>query len=74
MPKYSVFTPTHRPTYLAAVYGSLVSQTDTDWEWVVVQNNGCNAGNALWNTDKRVRSQNIQSRSSTSSMTTIRKV
>jgi len=36
----SIFTPTHNPSYLLEVYKSLQEQTDPDWEWVVVHNNG----------------------------------
>ena len=39
-PRVSVFTPSHRPTYLDDCFHSLVSQTYRDWEWVVVLNNG----------------------------------
>jgi glycosyltransferase involved in cell wall biosynthesis len=53
MPRVSVFTPTHRPTYLNECFDALVAQTFTDWEWVVVLNGG-----ALWRppvADERVR-------------------
>lgn len=36
----SVFTPTHNPSYLGAVYTSLKNQSYQDWEWVVLLNNG----------------------------------
>jgi len=36
----SVFTPSHDARYLDDCYKSLVAQTYTDWEWVVVLNNG----------------------------------
>lgn len=36
----SVFTPSHRPTYLDDCYRSLVRQTYADWEWVVLLNGG----------------------------------
>lgn len=34
----SVFTPSHDPTYLDDCYDSLLNQTFTDWEWVVLLN------------------------------------
>lgn len=36
--KLSLFTPTHKPTYLVAAYNSLKLQTLTDWEWVILPN------------------------------------
>ncbi len=36
----SVFTPSHDSRYLSDCYRSLVSQSYTDWEWVVVLNRG----------------------------------
>jgi len=36
----SIFTPTHKSDYLPKVYESLLAQTDADWEWVIVYNNG----------------------------------
>ena len=41
-PRISVFTPSHRPTFLNECFDSLVAQTYSDWEWVVVMNNGAN--------------------------------
>ena len=38
----SVFTPSHNPRFLNEAYASLLSQTVTDWEWVVLLNG--NAG------------------------------
>jgi len=47
----SVFTPTHDPKWLDECLASLKAQTHSDWEWVVLLNNG-----ARWNTDdSRVR-------------------
>src|SRR3954466_2940878 len=40
MPAVSVFTPSHRPTFLDEAYASLKAQTLEDWEWVVLLNNG----------------------------------
>lgn len=39
-PRVSVFTPSHRPTYLDDCYASLLRQTFRDWEWVVLLNGG----------------------------------
>ena len=39
----SVFTPSHDPRYLGDCYESLLAQTYTDWEWVVLLN-----GDAEW--------------------------
>lgn len=36
--RFSIFTPTHRPDYLGEAFDSLVAQTFTDWEWVLVPN------------------------------------
>ena len=36
----SVFTPTNRSDWLPEIYKSLLAQTDSAWEWVVVYNNG----------------------------------
>ena len=36
--KLSLFTPTHKPTYLVEAYTSLKLQTLTDWEWVILPN------------------------------------
>ncbi len=34
----SIFTPTHRPTYLEETYRSIQRQSYTNWEWVLVPN------------------------------------
>jgi glycosyltransferase involved in cell wall biosynthesis len=39
-PRISVFTPSHNTEYLDDAYTSLANQTFTDWEWVIVLNNG----------------------------------
>jgi hypothetical protein len=39
----TVFTPSHDPTYLQDCYRSLLRQTWTDWEWIVLLN-----GKADW--------------------------
>lgn len=36
----SIFTPTNDSAFLPQVYASLKAQTDPDWEWEVVYNNG----------------------------------
>jgi len=42
----SLFTPSHNSKYLDAALESLVNQTYSDWEWVVLLNNG-----ATWTCD-----------------------
>ncbi|MFI6353077.1 glycosyltransferase [Streptomyces sp. NPDC050743] len=52
-PRFSVFTPSHRPRYLDECLKTLQAQTCTDWEWIVLLNNG-----ARWRPerpDERVR-------------------
>ncbi|MFJ8072811.1 glycosyltransferase [Streptomyces sp. NPDC096176] len=52
-PKFSVFTPSHRPRFLDECLASLQAQSCADWEWVVLLNNG-----ARWrpeHPDERVR-------------------
>lgn len=52
-PRFSVFTPSHRPRFLDECLASLQAQSFTDWEWVVLLNNG-----ARWRPrqpDERVR-------------------
>jgi glycosyltransferase involved in cell wall biosynthesis len=39
-PKVSIFTPTHKPDWLPNIYECLKEQTFTDWQWVIVYNNG----------------------------------
>ena len=36
--RLSIFTPTHKPAYLAETHTSLKLQTLTDWEWVILPN------------------------------------
>lgn len=38
--KISIFTPTHNPKYLDALYQSILEQTYKNWEWIIVANNG----------------------------------
>lgn len=40
----SVFTPSHDPKFLEAAWASLLAQTHTDWEWVVVLNGPASKG------------------------------
>jgi SAM-dependent methyltransferase len=51
--RFSVFTPSHDTRYLAETYASLVAQTFTDWEWVIVLNHGATLNHAM--DDLRVR-------------------
>ena len=39
-PRVTVFTPSHRPTYLDECLTTLRAQTFEDWEWVVLLNGG----------------------------------
>ncbi|MFD9124244.1 glycosyltransferase [Kitasatospora sp. NPDC059571] len=39
-PRFSVFTPSHRPRFLDECLESLKAQTRSDWEWIVLLNNG----------------------------------
>lgn len=51
--RVSVFTPSHRPTYLDDCFRTLQAQTFPDWEWIVLLN-----GEAEWRPerpDPRVR-------------------
>lgn len=50
----SIFTPTHDPSYLRKVYASLQSQTDADWEWLVLHNG---ASRPIGFSDLRVREE-----------------
>lgn len=51
MTSLSVFTPSHNSTYLPQLYESLQAQTDQDWRWELVHNNG---GSPLGIQDHRV--------------------
>jgi len=33
--KFSIITPTHRPTYIGELYQSIKEQTYKDWEWIL---------------------------------------
>lgn len=52
MPTISIFTPSHDPTYLDQCWESLLAQTFTDFEWIVILND-----HAQWTKpkDPRVR-------------------
>lgn len=50
----SVFTPTHNTRYLAEAYQSLVAQTFTNWEWVVLLNGDATLSDGF-PLDERVR-------------------
>lgn len=49
----SIFTPTHDSKFLPEIYKSLLAQTDSDWEWIILYNNG---GEPLKFEDSRVKS------------------
>jgi glycosyltransferase involved in cell wall biosynthesis/predicted SAM-dependent methyltransferase len=36
--KFSIITPTHKPTYILNLYQSIKAQTYTNWEWVIYLN------------------------------------
>lgn len=38
--KFSIITPTHRPTYITDLFNSIKKQTYTDWEWILHLNGG----------------------------------
>lgn len=38
--KLSIFTPSHHNKFLPQAYASLKAQSDPDWEWTIVHNNG----------------------------------
>jgi O-antigen biosynthesis protein len=48
----SIFTPTNDSSFLPQIYKSLLAQTDQDWEWVILYNNG---GEPITFDDKRVK-------------------
>lgn len=54
----SIFTPTNNSEYLPEVYKSLQAQTDPDWEWVILYNNG---GVPIQFDDPRVKSNIVYS-------------
>ncbi|AWK10280.1 methyltransferase domain-containing protein [Streptomyces spongiicola] len=39
-PRFSVFTPSHRPRFLDECLATLQGQSSSDWEWIVLLNNG----------------------------------
>ncbi|HVY11046.1 MAG TPA: glycosyltransferase [Mycobacteriales bacterium] len=61
MPRVSVFTPSHDPTYLDGCYASLSAQTFTDWEWVVLLNGKAQRW-SLAQPDERVRIEHAPNR------------
>ena len=38
--KVSIITPTHNPKFLAELEQSIIAQTYTNWEWIILLNNG----------------------------------
>jgi glycosyltransferase involved in cell wall biosynthesis len=36
--KFSIITPTHKPTYILELYESIKKQTYTNWEWIIYLN------------------------------------
>lgn len=41
-PLVSIFTPSHNPEYLDEAFHSVVAQSYTKWEWIVILNGGAN--------------------------------
>jgi hypothetical protein len=39
-PRFSVFTPSHQPRFLDECLATMQAQTCSDWEWIVLLNNG----------------------------------
>jgi glycosyltransferase involved in cell wall biosynthesis/predicted SAM-dependent methyltransferase len=39
-PKFSIITPTHKPTYIQELYESIKNQTYKKWEWIIYLNGG----------------------------------
>lgn len=54
MPKVSVIVPTNNPTFLRDTLNSVIEQTFTDWELVLVPNGKCRLGDAVPK-DPRIR-------------------
>jgi len=52
----SIFTPTHNSSFLREVYKSLQAQTDGDWEWIILYNNG---GEPVEFNDPRVKNHMV---------------
>ncbi len=38
--KFSIITPTHNPKFLKELEETILSQTNKDWEWIILLNNG----------------------------------
>jgi len=38
--KFSIITPTHNPKYLKELEKTILEQTFSDWEWIILLNNG----------------------------------
>lgn len=54
--KFSIITPTHlKNAFLGDLYQSIVSQTHTDWEWIIYLNGGASAYQLQMFNDSRVR-------------------
>jgi glycosyltransferase involved in cell wall biosynthesis len=54
----SVFTPTNDSHWLPEIYRCLLEQTDQNWEWVVVYNNGAEPLDLL-KSDKRIKTHYV---------------
>lgn len=54
----SIFTPTNDSSFLIMIYDCLLKQTEQDWEWIIVYNNGANP---IGFTDVRIKEFNVKS-------------
>ena len=57
-PLFTVFTATHDPSYLSETYHSMITQTFSSWEWVIVANRGATIPSEIQR-DEKVRVLNL---------------
>jgi len=55
----SLFTPSNNSDWLPEIYNCLLEQTDQNWEWIIVYNNGAIPISDLWDNDSRVKTFNL---------------
>lgn len=65
--KLSIFTPTHNTKYLKELEDTILKQTHTDWEWIILLNNGAQ----YQSKDKRIKI--ITSKSNTTKVGALKK-
>ena len=63
----SIFTPSHNTKYLKELEETILQQTHTDWEWVILLNNGA----TYESTDKRIKI--IKSKTNSTSVGALKK-